>query len=60
MISLTKEQIIIIHQALIEATGGSQGIRDEGMLESALSAPFAAYGEEEFIQQWRKKLHVWR
>ena len=60
MISLTKELIIMIHQALIEATGGSQGVRDEGMLESALAAPFAAYDEEDFSQQWRKKLHAWR
>ena len=60
MISLTKEQIIMIHQALIEATGGSQGIRDEGMLESALSAPFAAHGEEEFYPTVEEKLHAWR
>ena len=55
MISLTKEQIIMIHQALIEATGGSQGVRDEGMLESALAAPFAAYGEEEFFPTVEEK-----
>jgi death-on-curing protein len=55
MISLTKEQIIMIHQALIEATGGSQGVRDGGMLESALAAPFATYGEEEFFPTVEEK-----
>ena len=33
---LTREQVIKLHQALIETSGGSLGIRDEGMLNSAL------------------------
>ena len=33
---LTREQVIKFHQALIETSGGSLGIRDEGMLNSAL------------------------
>lgn len=32
MIKLTKEQILILHSQLIEATGGCDGIRDEGLL----------------------------
>lgn len=34
-----KFDVLIIHAQLIAATGGSEGLRDEGILESALSAP---------------------
>ena len=44
MIRLTKKQVISMHQAMISATGGSDGIRDEGLLESALEAPFQTFG----------------
>ncbi len=40
---LTKEQIILLHRELIKETGGTDGIRDEGLLESALSAPFQSF-----------------
>ncbi len=40
---LTKEQIILLHRELIKETGGMDGIRDEGLLESALSAPFQSF-----------------
>lgn len=46
MIILTKEQVLMLHSQLIEATGGSAGIRDEGMLDSALSNPFQSFGGE--------------
>lgn len=32
------EEVIALHEAIIEASGGSFGIRDEGGLESALNA----------------------
>ena len=37
---LSKRQVLLLHTALIEQTGGSDGIRDEGLLDSALYAPF--------------------
>ena len=40
---LTNHQIVLLHEQLINETGGSHGIRDEGMLESALSAPFQEF-----------------
>lgn len=43
MKKLTKRQIILLHSQLIEATGGSTGIRDEGLLDSALNMPFQTY-----------------
>ena len=43
MIKLTKEQVISIHISLIEATGGTDGVRDIGLLESALETPFQTF-----------------
>ena len=40
MKTLTTNQILRLHTELIAQTGGYDGIRDEGMLESALLAPF--------------------
>ena len=40
---LTKQQIVMLHEQLINETGGSHGLRDDGMLESALSAPFQEF-----------------
>ncbi len=40
---ITKNQILLLHHQLIEQTGGSHGLRDEGLLESALSNPFQSF-----------------
>lgn len=55
MIRLSKEQVILLHQRLIEMTGGSSGIRDEGMLESALSNPFQSFGDVELYPSIQAK-----
>ena len=41
---LSKHQILLLHQQLINETGGSPGLRDEGLLDSALNAPFQGFG----------------
>ena len=46
---LTREQVIKLHQALIEASGGSSGIRDVGMLDSALKTPLQTFDENELF-----------
>ena len=47
MIYLSLEQIIELHDALIEKFGGLIGIRERGLLESAVAAPMmAVFGEE--------------
>lgn len=43
---ISKEQVIKIHSMLINQTGGTDGIRDEGLLESALNAPFQTFDGE--------------
>ena len=47
MIILTTEEIIEIHKKLIQATGGSHGIRDMGLLESAVLGCTQTFGGEE-------------
>lgn len=44
MKKLSKEQILRLHHALLEEFGGTAGVRDDGLLESALNAPFATFG----------------
>jgi death-on-curing protein len=46
--TLTKEHIIVLHDELIAEIGGSPGLRDEGLLESAISAPFATFAGDDF------------
>jgi death-on-curing protein len=48
MIILSKEQVLKLHTSLIKTTGGSDGIRDEGMLDLA---------EKSFIQAFRQRRH---
>lgn len=47
MKTLSKKQILALHDHLIAETGGQSGLRDDGLLESALAAPFASFGSEE-------------
>lgn len=45
MIKLSKEQVLELHSQIINTTGGTDGLRDEGMLDSALNAPFQVFDE---------------
>lgn len=55
MIILSKEQVLMLHEQLIAATGGSDGVRDEGLLDSALSNPFQSFGGEELYPSIQAK-----
>ncbi len=44
MILLNKRQIKHLHSKMIQEVGGIDGIRDEGLLDSAPSAPFQSFG----------------
>ena len=41
------DEALAIHAELIEATGGSHGLRDRGGLEAALARPFATFGGQD-------------
>lgn len=59
MIVLSKQQILLLHSQLILGTGGSDGLRDVGLLESAINSPFQQFGNEDLyptIQQKASRL----
>lgn len=41
---LFPHQILFLHKRVIETSGGSQGVRDQGLLESAVYRPQASFG----------------
>ena len=55
MIRLSKSQVLLIHDQLITETGGSSGLLDEGLLDSALNAPFQTFGEEDVYPSLQQK-----
>lgn len=48
IIFLELDDVLEIHKDLIELCGGSYGIRDEGLLKSALEMPKSGFGNEYF------------
>ena len=47
MKKLSKEQILMLHTQLIQQTGGSEGVRDYNLRDSALETPFQSFGGDE-------------
>ena len=44
---LTAEQVLFIHARLVTETGGMHGVRDVGLLRSAVERPRATFGGED-------------
>ena len=55
MITLTKEQVLLLHKNIYERYGGSYGVRDEGLLDSAIENAFATFGGEELYPSKEEK-----
>ena len=55
MIKLSKEKVLLLQQLMAEQTGGSVGLRDEGLLDSALENAFSGFGEQEFYPSKEEK-----
>ena len=56
---LTKDQIVLLHSQLIKEIGGMEGIRDEGLLDSAILSPFQSFDGKELTRPSWKKEHDW-
>ena len=41
-------EVLAIHQVLLDEFGGLSGIRDQGLLQSAIERPFGGFGERSF------------
>lgn len=55
MIRFGKEKVLLLHRILIEQTGGEDGVRDMGLLESALAACDATFDGKELSPPKRKR-----
>ena len=55
MIKLTQEQILMLHTELVSATGGTDGVRDFGLLSSALNAPFQQFDNKDLFPTIQQK-----
>ena len=55
MIKFSKDKVLLLHKLIAQETGGSIGIRDEGLLESALEAAFSGFGDKEFYPTKEEK-----
>lgn len=55
MIKFSKEKVLLLHKLIAEETGGSIGLRDEGLLESALEAAFSTFGGVELYPTKEEK-----
>ncbi len=55
MTVLNVNDVIYLHRMIYSETGGAEGVRDLGLLESAVSAPFASFGETELYPTLSKK-----
>ena len=55
MIKLSKEKVMLLHEMLAKQTGGSTGIRDTDLLESALESAFATFDGVELYPTKQEK-----
>ena len=55
MIKFSKDKVMLLHKLIAEETGGSIGVRDEGLLESALESAFSGFGGQEFYPTKEEK-----
>ena len=55
MFRFSKEKVLLLHQILIEQTGGEDGVRDMGLLESALAACDATFDGKELFPSKEEK-----
>lgn len=52
---LSERQVLRLHEQLLQDTGGMPGVRDEGLLQSALEAPFQSFGGEDLYPSVQQK-----
>ena len=55
MIKISKEKVLLLHKLMAEETGGSVGVRDIGLLESALNNAYATFGGEDLYKTKEEK-----
>lgn len=50
MIVISLSDVIVFHKKIVQATGGSDGIKDLGLIESSITKAFATFdGQDLYI-----------
>ena len=52
---ISADEAIVIHSILIERFGGTKGIRDKALLESALGRPYQTFDDQELYPSFEEK-----
>lgn len=55
MIKFSEEKVLLLHRLLIEETGGIDGVRDIGLLDSALESAYATFDGKELFPSKEEK-----
>ena len=55
MIRFSEEKVLLLHQLIVAETGGSNELRDIGLLDSALEGIFQTFGDEELYPTKEEK-----
>ena len=55
MIKFDKEKVLLLHQLIAQETGGAVGVRDAGLLDSALENAYATFDGEELYKTKEEK-----
>lgn len=55
---LSIENIVLFHEKIVRETGGSSGIRDRGLIESALNRAFMTYDGKDLYPSIIEKIAV--
>ena len=55
MTKIDKERVLLLHQYIASETGGAVGVRDEGLLESALESAYQTYDGRELYPSKEEK-----
>lgn len=55
MIKFSEDKVLLLHQLLIQETGGSAGVRDEGLLNSALEGAYVTFDGAELYPSKEEK-----
>lgn len=55
---LTGQQVLLVHSMMIQMTGGTDGVRDMDLLDSALNVPFQTFDGKEIYSSLLLKAAV--
>ena len=55
MIRFSKEKVLLLHKLISEETGGDDGVRDHGLLESALGSAYQTFDGKDLFPTKEEK-----